>query len=71
MALKPWQTKPENDVACGQCGSVYEKTMQRFPMRDSDSFNCEVCGHRMDSWNSTSAPSYKLKEKKALPQSTG
>ena len=36
MALKPWQTKPENDVACGQCGSVYEKTMQRFPMRDSD-----------------------------------
>jgi len=65
---RTWKSEPQGEVECENCRSVYEKTMHRFPMRDSDSFNCEVCGHVMDSWNSTHAPSYKLKTRREPPK---
>lgn len=50
--------------ACDSCGSTYEVTYGHSPIRDSDRAICEVCGHEMDSWNSTTWPEYTLKERR-------
>lgn len=47
------------DETCPKCGAEYEVTTNSAPMRDSDYFDCEDCGHRMAKWNSTSWPVYK------------
>ena len=44
---------------CPECGSVYEVTEYKLPVRDNDSFNCS-CGHEMASWNGSRVPSYRL-----------
>jgi len=62
--VKTWKSESAGDVQCEECGAIYSKTIHRFPIRDNDSFSCEVCGHLMDKWNSTFCPSYELKESK-------
>jgi len=39
---------------------MYRRTVTRFPTRDEDQAECEVCGAIMDSWNSTEVPTYTL-----------
>ena len=52
-------TKRAGRFIC-DCGAVYEKTVNRQPMRDSDRVFCDVCSAEMDSWHSTYVPSYEL-----------
>jgi transcription elongation factor Elf1 len=60
-----WKTADAGKFTCPKCGAVYEKKITQLPLRDKDSANCSVCGHEMDSWNSTEMPSYKLIERPA------
>jgi DNA-directed RNA polymerase subunit RPC12/RpoP len=66
--IQTWQSGGSVKARCLQCQSVYEKIEKRLPVRDSDYFNCQVCGHRMDTWNSTTVPSYRLVERKPWPK---
>lgn len=61
---KTWSRTNDGEVTCEKCGSIYRKWVDRYPMRDDGRFNCSVCGHEMDSWNSTFSPSYDLIERK-------
>ena len=49
------------EFACPHRGAVYAVTIHRFPEREVDSAKCDVCEEVMTEWNSTSAPSFKLK----------
>ena len=60
--VKTWNSGPGADHTCEHCGAVYEVTIHRFPVRDNDSANCEVCGKEMASWNDTAVPLFKLKK---------
>lgn len=61
--MQTWSTHNSAEVICEGCGAVYAVTVTKLPCRDSDSFNCEVCGHEINKWNSTSVPSYELVKK--------
>jgi hypothetical protein len=61
--VKTWNTANAGSETCDKCGAVYSVTVTRFPMRDKDSFNCNVCGNLMDQWNSTESKSYSLIER--------
>jgi predicted nucleic acid-binding Zn ribbon protein len=54
-----WRAEDQGEVSCANCGARYKRTVTRFPVRDNDYYDCEQCGHRMDEWNSTQAPSYE------------
>jgi hypothetical protein len=58
---KTWTSHDGGEKVCENCGSVYTVTYRNNPCKDSDYFNCEVCGHRVDQWNSTTYPEYCLK----------
>lgn len=58
--MQTWTTQTTGKEVCEECGAVYSVTITRFPVRDCDSLDCELCGHQMNSWNSTRAPSYTL-----------
>jgi hypothetical protein len=60
--IQTWSSGPGGEATCKKCGSVYSVTIYRAPARDSDSFNCEVCGHLMRKWNDTRIPSFTLKK---------
>ena len=47
------------EVTC-KCGAVYRKGSEALRWRDNDTFNCQVCGVEMDSWNSSRVPTYEL-----------
>lgn len=49
---------------CKKCGSLYELTSIKFPMRDKDSIYCEVCGELLYSWNEAKIWEAKLLKKK-------
>jgi DNA-directed RNA polymerase subunit RPC12/RpoP len=59
--VKVWDSENSSDEKCGNCGSIYSVTLQRFPTKEKDQFNCTVCGHLMKSWNSTTSRDYELK----------
>lgn len=61
--VKVWSTEQGENFKCEHCGAEYETTVSRYPMRDADKANCEVCGEVMAKWNSTSVPSFTLKKK--------
>jgi len=65
--VKTWASGQGGDVTCAKCGSVYAVTIRRFPHRDKDSYNCDVCGYLLDEWNSTSVPFYELKTRGTAP----
>lgn len=60
---KTFSRESAPDVTCPECGSVYSVVVYRSPARDSDHFDCQVCGTRIQQWNSTACPSYTLKER--------
>lgn len=57
--VSTWKTEDQGEVSCSNCGARYKRTVTRFPVRDHDHYDCDQCGHRMDEWNSTHAPSYE------------
>jgi hypothetical protein len=58
--MQTWATRNAGEVICEGCGAVYAVSIYKLPCRDSDSFDCEVCGHKMKTWNSTMVPSFKF-----------
>lgn len=58
--VKTWNSADAGNETCGKCGAVYSVVVTRFPMRDKDSFTCNVCGNLIDEWNSTESKSYTL-----------
>ncbi|WP_072389481.1 hypothetical protein [Hyphomicrobium sp. CS1BSMeth3] len=63
--VQTWGTGDGGTASCKKCGAEYKVTVKRFPMRDSDKFNCEICGELMNEWNSTQVPMYELISKPA------
>ena len=60
--VKTWHEEPGR-WTCEHCGAVYEVNIRRFPGRDADDHECEVCRKPMR-WNSTESPSgFKLIER--------
>ena len=60
--IQTWSSGEGADATCEKCGSVYAVKIYRLPTRDSDSFECEVCGHLMHTWNDTRDPNFTLKK---------
>ena len=58
--VKVWGKEERGETTCKNCGAVYKVTVYRFPMRDSDHYDCAVCGERLATWNDTEAPSFEL-----------
>jgi len=58
--VQTWGVGDASETTCKACGAVYERKIQRFPLRDKDTAECGVCGEEMESWNSTSVPIYRL-----------
>lgn len=56
-----WNSSESPDITCDSCGSVYAVRLFHLPTRDSDKFNCSVCGKLLREWNSTRAPEFRLK----------
>lgn len=59
--IQTWSSGEGPDETCEKCGSVYSVRIYRLPSKDSDSFNCEVCGHLIRRWNDTRVPEFTLK----------
>lgn len=38
-------------LSCPQCGSEYEIISRKVNWRDSDSIECDVCGHMLKKWS--------------------
>ncbi|MBL7717696.1 MAG: hypothetical protein JNL72_02580 [Flavipsychrobacter sp.] len=51
-------------VVCSGCGSVYELSSNKIPVRDKDTLECEVCNTQIYSWNEAKIWYAKLVEKK-------
>jgi RNA polymerase subunit RPABC4/transcription elongation factor Spt4 len=49
------------DETCPVCGSVYSVKIHRVHFRDSDNFNCSVCGNEMRNWSGALIYEYALK----------
>jgi predicted nucleic acid-binding Zn ribbon protein len=60
--VQTWKSKKGPDETCPKCGAIYSVTITRLPVRDSDYFDCEKCGHRMKEWNGTTSYNYELKK---------
>jgi lysyl-tRNA synthetase class I len=49
-------------VTCPSCGAVYERRIEKLPVRDQDSFEC-TCGHTPERWSSSAFPIFlKIKD---------
>lgn len=59
--LHTWSKAMGDNATCERCGSIYSVEIRLFPLKDSDSFKCVVCGHLMLKWNCTRTPSFTLK----------
>lgn len=69
--VQTWSSGEEADVTCLKCGSVYSVTTYRLPVRDSDSFSCEVCNHLLRRWNERLVPNFTLKKAGEKPSEKG
>lgn len=49
--IQTWSSEKVDDIKCEKCDSIYSVKIYRLPLKDSDSFNCIVCGHLMRKWN--------------------
>jgi predicted SprT family Zn-dependent metalloprotease len=45
--------------AC-KCGAIYSRTESMADGREIDSFQCDVCGATLESWNTAWVPHYRL-----------
>ncbi len=61
--MATWETSDLGTEECGNCGSVYEVSVTKLPLRDEDSAHCVVCGNELRSWRGTSSYTYTLIER--------
>jgi len=66
--VKTWSSEATGDIECSSCRSVYEVAIRRFPLKDNDSFSCQVCGAVLRKWNDTRVPEFKLKKAGVKPE---
>jgi DNA-directed RNA polymerase subunit RPC12/RpoP len=53
-----------NDIKkCTKCGAEYEIGKIKYPVRDKDSIECDICGTKLISWNGSTAYTAKLIKK--------
>jgi hypothetical protein len=43
-----------------ECGAVYRRTESMAKAREISSFECEVCGETLETWNTAWVPTYRL-----------
>jgi predicted SprT family Zn-dependent metalloprotease len=43
-----------------KCGAVYRRTESMANSRQVASFECEICGETLETWNTAWVPSYRL-----------
>jgi Zn ribbon nucleic-acid-binding protein len=65
--IQTWTSGEGADAKCENCSSIYSVKIYRLPAKDSDSFNCTVCGHLMRKWNDTRVPEFTLKTTGTIP----
>jgi hypothetical protein len=65
--VQTWSSVEGPDEKCEECESVYSVRIFRSPAKDSDSFNCTVCGHLMRKWNDKRVPEFTLKVAEKKP----
>ena len=58
----------ESDKTCSGCGSVYQITSTKYPVRDPGSIDCSVCGARLLSWTGSRDYHATLKTPAKHPQ---
>ena len=63
-----FEDEPEPDKICSHCGSVFQITSTKLPVRDADSIQCSVCGHRLLSWNGSRDYRADLKKRGQPPE---
>jgi transposase-like protein len=57
-------------VTCPECGAVYERTEEKVPFRDHDTFECRFCGRTLEEWNGSRIPVFRtVKEPEGTPSS--
>jgi uncharacterized protein (DUF983 family) len=59
-----WSTTKGADFTCPHCGSLYETEYRHYAMKEKDAADCLVCGKEMTIWNSSSVPTYILKNQR-------
>lgn len=66
--MATWGFEKADDRVCPRCDSVYEVKYHQVPVKDSDSADCFVCGHELESWKSTRYPIFTLKVRGSWPK---
>lgn len=51
------------NIVCTECGSEYELSFKKIPVRDKDYICCEVCNKNLYSWNEAKIWTAKLIKK--------
>ncbi len=46
-------------VTCPKCSAEYERTLNKSPVRDQDSFECFDCGETLEKWSTSRYPSFR------------
>ena len=64
-----FEDEPAPDETCQHCGSVFQVTSTKVPVRDSGSIPCSVCGHLLITWNGSRDYRAVLKTRGQPPES--
>ena len=51
---------------CPGCGSIYAVSFHNSDFREDDSFDCEVCGHKIIKWKGHYYYAVRLIERKEI-----
>ena len=51
---------PESDHRSCECGALYDRSEAMAPERQVAAFERSLCGTTLESWNSTSVPTYRF-----------
>lgn len=57
-----WSTTKGADFMCPHCSALYETEYRHLIMNNRGAADCVVCDKEMSWWNSSSVPSYLLKQ---------
>ncbi len=64
-----FEDEAATDVTCQHCGSVFQVTSTKLPVRDSGSIPCSVCGQLLMDWNGSRDYRAVLKKRGQPPES--
>src|SRR5262249_57304377 len=55
-----WWSMTESFHRACKCGAIYRRTESMASGREINSFQCDVCGETLESWNTAWVPNYWL-----------